>query len=184
VVLVLVLAVALVAAGAYLAQVVSRQDQGPPPGPAAGVASGPGPLKLVAAHDYNPLGDAPEHAEEAPKAIDGDVQTVWYTQTYQQQFPRLKEGTGIYVDLGSSQRITGVKVTSPDHGWAVQIRYTDSATAPGKPGDWKQAATATDGQSTVAFDAQARLVLVWITQLPQVSDGFRMRIAEIEVTGA
>ena len=37
---------------------------------------------MVAAEDFDPLGDNTEHPDEVDNAIDGDTSTVWPTEEY------------------------------------------------------------------------------------------------------
>jgi serine/threonine-protein kinase len=181
-----ILATVALLAGGVIAILLARdaRDKSDASSPSS---SGPPPVALqpVAAQDFNPLGKGSEHRELAPNVIDGDPGTSWMTSTYDEQFPALKPGVGIWVDLEVTHHVSYVKVVSPDQDWVAEIRVSDAATPPSQVDGWKVVGKVTDAAPEIAFSETeiARRVLVWITHLPSVRGGFRMRVAKIEVFG-
>jgi serine/threonine-protein kinase len=179
---VLLVAVALVGGGvaAYLLIPGLKTTGG-------GAASSTGaPLRLVAAQDFDPLGnDGQENHQVRNNAIDGNPQTAWTTEIYvTRDFGHGKAGVGIYVTLSRPATISTVTVDTLESGWNAQIYATASDQHPPTTlGGWgKPVATGTNlpthAQFTVRSGTQARVVLLWITYLP---DGGKLDVAEIHV---
>ncbi len=101
-------------------------------------------------------------------AIDGQPGTAWRTETYTtRRFGNLKSGVGLVVDLGVDLDVSGITITSPTRGWAVEIYVSGSV--PAELSGWgPPVATAQDIQGNTQLDlgsASGRSVLVWITDL-------------------
>jgi hypothetical protein len=145
-------------------------------------------VPIVTAEVFDPFGDGePENDSDVPLAYDGDASTAWSTLEYRgsADFGNLKDGVGLLVDLGDSQSLSGVTVSSVAPGATVEIRTAD------KPADtldgFTKAADGTVEDSTdFAFDepVTARFVLVWITALVPTENGFAADIAEVTVNAA
>jgi hypothetical protein len=158
-------------------------SQAPSKAAAAGAA-----IPIVTAEVFDPLGDGePENNSKVPLAYDGDPSTAWSTLEYRgsPDFGNLKDGVGLLLDLGQSQSLSGVTITSIAPGATVQIRTAD------KPADkldgFDQATDGTLKDSTdLTFDkpVTARFVLVWITGLVPSDNGYSADIAEVAVHAA
>jgi hypothetical protein len=153
------------------------------PAPAAGPTAA-----ITAASVFDPFGDGePENDDEVPLSYDGDPATSWSTLAYRGSpaFGNLKPGVGILYDLGSSQSLSGVTLTSPVPGATVEVRTGE---ADGEAlDDFAVAADATlEAESEVTFDepVTARYVLVWVTGLVDAADGFTAQLAEVSVRTA
>ncbi|MEO5710556.1 MAG: protein kinase family protein [Nocardioidaceae bacterium] len=146
------------------------------------------PVAISGVTDFDPLGDPPqENPDLAPLAADGKAATAWRTSTYYQNFPTLKEGVGLLVDLGKPTAVGSVKVSLLGDGTSLDVLAAPDA---------KAAPSSTDGLDTVASvknaGAKADLELkrpvttqwfvVWLTSLPSAPDGFQGRVAEISVS--
>ncbi|RJK94162.1 protein kinase family protein [Vallicoccus soli] len=165
----------------------------PPPSAAAPLPPGTLPAGLalpvegVAA--YDPQGDGSEHDERADLAVDGDRGTSWTTQTYfGEPLGGLKEGVGLVVDLGAVRSVGAVTVELDGEGSAVALRAAPAIAgeAPEDPEDWVEVAAQRDvaGTTTLAPErpVDARWLLLWLTELPEVGDGeFRGGVAELAV---
>jgi serine/threonine-protein kinase len=147
------------------------------PGPAAA------PLRLVAARDFDPLGnDGQENHRLVGLAIDGNLQTAWPTEIYTtRDFGHAKAGVGIYVTLAQTATVSTVTVDTVESGWNAQI-YAAHAPSSSLAGWGKPVATGTSlashAQFTLRPATRARVVLLWLTRLP---DGGRLDVAEIQV---
>jgi eukaryotic-like serine/threonine-protein kinase len=151
--------------------------------PAAGAA-----VSVVSGKVFDPLGDGePENDKNIPLAYDGDPSTSWSTLEYRgsPNFGNLKDGVGIVLDLGGSQALSGVTISTTTPGAKVEVRTAD------QPADsldgFKTAARATlDATSDVTFDkpVKARFVLIWITSLVPSDNGFSADISEVAVHAA
>jgi eukaryotic-like serine/threonine-protein kinase len=154
---------------------------------AAGAAAG-APVPIVTAEVFDPEGDGePENDQDVPLAYDDDPSTSWSTLEYRGSpaFGNLKGGVGLLLDLGDSQSLSGVTITSTAPGATVEVRTAD------EPADsldgFDPAADGTVGDGTeFAFDkpVDARFVLVWITGLVESENGFSADIAEVAVNAA
>ncbi|MFJ2862807.1 protein kinase family protein [Kitasatospora sp. NPDC087314] len=153
----------------------------------------PVPIPIKEALSYNPLGDGPDGNDSIGKAVDGDPNTNWTTQWYNDQLgpkpPALKSGTGLLIDLGSPQAISSVNVQFVGNHTA-ELRVPNAAAAAdpkGAPiGEYtllgKKSGTATD--FTLDSPVTTRYVMIWLTSLSKDSDGrFRGHVAEVKVSG-
>ncbi len=152
-------------------------------------------LTGLVATDLDPFGDPPEeNSGDTALAVDGDPGTAWATSTYDDQFgpAGLKPGVGLVVDLGGSRRVTEVEVTVEGAPTALALYLSEdqpteapegSPIAEGTAGDTPGEGGATLTLEPESADAEGRYLLVWITSLPEVSDGFRAAVAEVGVRG-
>ncbi len=149
--------------------------------PTAGTPS----LRLVSdtsATDFDPLGEGGEHPELAPLTTDDDTATAWRTSTYKQQFGPggLKPGVGVVVDLKREVDVRRVSVAFV--GGPTRARLFLSRDRPRGVAGLKQIGAATgEDMVNVDVDANGRYLVVWLTSLPPVADGYRGSIAEIRV---
>lgn len=137
---------------------------------------------------FDPGGDgAPENDGDVPLTYDGDPATTWSTLNYRGSpaFGNLKPGVGIVYDLGSSQQLGAVTVSTPTPGATVEIRTAE--TSAGSLDGFQPVSSATLQDTTeMAFDepVQARYVLLWVTGLVDGGDGFAAQIGEVTVQAA
>lgn len=155
---------------------------------ASGTATPPAAvLDIVEVSDFDPPpGDGEENSEQAPLAVDGDPGTAWRTVTYfnRPNLGGLKDGVGLLLDLGSSQQVGSVALQLV--GSPTDLRLF-GAEEPGESlADFIRLAKVNDAGSTVTLrptePAQARYLLVWLTELPPDGvDAYRGGIAEAVV---
>jgi hypothetical protein len=159
----------------------------PAQGAAGGAAAGED-LSITAGDVFDPGGDGdPEHPEDVPLAFDSDPTTSWSTFEYRGSpaFGNLKDGVGLLLDLGATQDLGAVTLTTTAPGATVEIRTGDSPD--GDLGSFDVAADGTlEGETEFAFEqpVSARYVLVWITGLVASENGFSADIAEVSVQAA
>jgi serine/threonine-protein kinase len=73
-------------------------------------------LSQNGARDFDPFGDnREEHPREAKLVVDGDPNTAWSTETYQQGVLN-KEGVGVYVDAKPTARARRIQINSGRSG--------------------------------------------------------------------
>ena len=171
------------------------RDDGATPSPTtdepSATPSGPGPaLELAGVADFDPESDDPEeNPEDAPNAIDGEPATSWTTSTYYNDpaLGGLKSGVGLMVDLGRDKQPRSLTVRFKGAPTSFEV-YAASAGVTASPESLEQlnrVARTTDAreQVTVQLDPapKTRYLLVWLTKLPAVPDGFRGEITEISV---
>lgn len=146
-------------------------------------------VKDSSAHAYDPYGSAGEHDEDAFRAVDRIVDTVWETEGYNGGTLNDKPGVGIYVDADPGVKAVEAVIETPVTGWKAEI-YGATTKPPdelalGQPltdGGWKRLAPeATVVDEEHSFDLRGRTsyryYLVWITALPP--DERRVGIDEI-----
>jgi serine/threonine-protein kinase len=140
------------------------------------------PLRLVAAKDFDPLGDGQEVPQDVNLAIDGNLQTAWPTEIYTtRDFGHAKSGVGIYVTLVQPATVTTVTVDTVESGWNAQI-YAATAPSANLAGWGRPVATGTNLSTQAHFTlrpaTRATVVLLWLTYLPV---GGKLDVAEIQV---
>ena len=135
-----------------------------------------------------PPGDGSENDADASKAKDGDPNTFWQTQGYNDPAIKIKPGVGLYVTLSEATTLKSLKITSPTNGWAVQI-YVADAPQPDLP-SWGDPVAEETGiaAGTTTFDLgghKGAAVLIWITNVgggpPDNAGRTHAQIAEISV---
>ncbi|MBB5127703.1 hypothetical protein FHS32_004456 [Streptomyces albaduncus] len=146
------------------------------------------PIAIRGAQDFDPFGsDGSEKPGDVGKVYDDTPGTYWQTDFYlSADFGRLKPGVGVILDLGEVQQVGKVTVSFVGHT-SVELRAA--------PGDDGFRPTSFDGYAKVAEGSgssvtlkpgkavKSRYLLVWLTELPQTSDGnFRGRVMDVKVS--
>jgi eukaryotic-like serine/threonine-protein kinase len=189
----LVILVAGAAIGAGLA--LGRLTFGGPLGvkpthrpPSAGSAT-PAPIAIQDAVDVDPEGDGSENPQEVSLAHDGDPSTAWFTDHYTTAaFGGLKNGLGLWIDLGRGKVLTRIRIQSPITGWTFQLRPgpRDHPSAP--LADANGTTTFTMGPSgsvSILLNSErATSMLIWITRLGADHGQWAAAISEVTVFGA
>jgi hypothetical protein len=151
-------------------------------------AAEPTPFADLVADDFDPQGSPPreENPDSVPNVLDGDPATSWSTSTYEQNFgpAGLKTGVGLVIDLGATKGVRQVVVTV-DGGETALAAYVTSTAPTGIAGLTPIGTGSGTGEVTISVDeaVSGRYVTVWLTLLPQVEDGFRGTVAEVQVLG-
>jgi hypothetical protein len=151
-------------------------------------AAAPTPFADLTADDFDPQGAAPqeENPDSVPNVLDGDPATSWSTSTYEQNFgpAGLKTGVGLVIDLGTTKAVRQVLVTTAG-GQTSLAAYVTSEPPTGVSGLTPVGTASGDGELTIDLTepVSGQYVTVWLTLLPQVSDGFRGTITEVQVLG-
>jgi len=142
-------------------------------------------LVISDASDFDPEGNPPsEYPENVPNVLDKDPKTTWTTSTYKENFgPHgLKTGVGLVFDLGDTQKVSEIQLDVVGAPTKVQAYVYDDAPTDVPTGEPAAEGTATLDQLVLRpTDASGRYVLVWITSLPTVSDGFRAEISRVVI---
>jgi predicted Ser/Thr protein kinase len=132
------------------------------------------PIRLRGIQAYDPAGDGVEHDDEASQATDGNSETYWTTETYQ-DFSSSKDGVGLVLDARREVEPSKITIFSETPGFKAEIRAGSSPEGPFE----QQVSDSQTVQSETSFElngARARYFVVWITDL----DG-RARINEVRV---
>ncbi len=135
-------------------------------------------------------------AVDVPKAVDDKSDTTWITQVFYGHanfgnLPAYSDGSGIIVDLGSVQDVTGLEAEMYAAGHTAEVRAAaPEATSAHSLSDFPQQLSrlGTTERKLVAKPdkpVKTRFLLVHLTKLPasRDGDGYRGGITEIKVTG-
>ncbi|MFC5005344.1 protein kinase family protein [Dactylosporangium cerinum] len=136
-----------------------------------------------------------DNTEDAGKVVDGNPATVWSTDRYsgKANFGGLKDGMGIWIDLGKAEQVVSVQVDLATPGASGELRTGTADLGSGADQD-KQTVeqykviegTAKDVMGpTNLYSGPAeptRYLLVWITKLPKESSSGRYRVSVAEIT--
>jgi len=179
------LVVAALVAGVVLLGDRTHRGTGTEKTAGGGAALAPVGLNSDAAHDYDPLGDETEHADQTAFAIDGNPATVWKTESYTTGDLQ-KDGVGLVLDAapGAVFRQLRVKTPTPGFSATAYVARGDGLPATVPDPSWMQVASVAslDGKQTIDLDTagqRSRYVLLWITRLP--SGGDKVEISELSL---
>ncbi|MBN3508307.1 serine/threonine-protein kinase [Mycolicibacterium nivoides] len=152
--------------------------------------SAPGPIVTPESATVFSPGGSPDHPDQAGLAIDGNPDTSWPTDIYQDAapFPAFKEGVGLLLQLPSPTTLSEVTIDVPSTGTEVQIRAADSA----RPNSLSDTTELTPtvalqpGENTITVDNQTETsnVLVWISKLGTLDGQSRTNISEVMLRAA
>lgn len=120
-------------------------------------------------------GQTIDHPEAVERAFDSDPESFYYTTTYQQAvFGGFKESLGMELRLREPATVTKVELLTNTPGGKVQILK-------GGAGGEVIAEGAFDSTTTFELPepVQSDAFTIWVTELPQVSDGFRLELNEV-----
>jgi serine/threonine protein kinase len=146
------------------------------------------PIRVVEATSFDPFTTDPDKQESpelASRAIDGDRESGWRTEGYQQNLGvgGIKEGVGLVLDLGRSQEVGKLALTlAPAGGSILTIYGADerSATLEG----WRRLTGPKTVEASASFELQGsyRYLLVWFSSLPKDEQGkYRGGIAHVSL---
>ncbi|HEY7815172.1 MAG TPA: hypothetical protein VIC62_18135, partial [Nakamurella sp.] len=148
-----------------------------------------GPVPIVGGAVYDPEGDgAPDYKDYLDRAFDGNEGSFWLTWVYKQQFPTLKSGVGLTLELEREVSPTQVTVKSATNGTVIEVRTANSAN-PGPVDSTTKLgwAMVNDGVATVDTTnaPKSKYLIVYVVKLGQTPDNqFQSKINEILVTGS
>ncbi|MEV1052315.1 protein kinase family protein [Streptomyces sp. NPDC049887] len=153
------------------------------------------PLKITGATEFMPGGTGIQE-DQVPLAVDGKPETAWITPEYLGypnfgNLPQRKDGSGIVVDLGSVQTVTGFDIAMSTSGQTIEVLAADeNASSPTSLGDFSHRLSQSEKvgeqvKKTLERPTRTRYVLIHLTELPAAgsSDRYRGGISEINVLG-
>lgn len=146
-------------------------------------------VKPQSATVFSPDG-SPDHPDQASLAVDGNPDTSWSTDIYQDAapFPAFKQGVGLLLQLPSPTALSEVTIDVPSTGTEVQIRAVDSAhpTSLSDTTELTPNVALQPGDNTITVDNQTETsnVLVWISKLGTLDGQSRTNISEITLRGS
>lgn len=184
-VLIVSIALALIIGGVFLA------GGGNVPG-IGGDDDAPSAANAVAVADAGafdpPPGNGTENNGDANAVWDGDPNTFWQTEGYDDPAIGIKPGVGIYVTVAQAAKLKSLTIASPTSGWTADIYVAaepqlDSLESWGDPVDHEEDIAS----GTVTFDLAGRegaTVLIWITNVGRSPDDggrFHAQITEVSI---
>ena len=140
---------------------------------------------IVAAEDFDPLGDGVEHPELLANLFDEDSSTAWKTETYgHRSLGFLKPGVGVIVQLEKSITLRSIEIETAALGWSGQIYVSDtigaSLEAWGNPVGIIEASSGTADVDLSGNSGQ--MILLWITDLGDAPPSLKLEISEIRIS--
>ncbi|HEV8421579.1 MAG TPA: protein kinase, partial [Actinomycetota bacterium] len=155
--IVVILAAAAIAGGLALGRLELGGPLGvraAPESPGGGEPRSLSEISIVAVRDVDPEGDGAEHPEDTGLAIDGERSTAWSTDHYNSaEFGGLKDGLGLYLDLGKKVRAERIILVSSTQGWTFEIRAASG------PQATAGAIQSTDGSKTFTVGSKETVVV-------------------------
>ncbi len=161
--------------------------------PGADPAADPVVLEVEGIEAFDPVevdgyagGDAAENDQQLPYMVDGDPDTAWQTERYEDvDFGNLKPGVGAILDLGAPHELVSATVQTQTPGISYELRVAD---APHTDADeWTVAGEITDAaesEDVTLRAASGRYVLVYIVPpLAEIEGGARATISDVELQG-
>jgi len=141
-------------------------------------------IALKSAGSFDPFGnDGTEHADQTQNAIDGNPQTDWTTESYQQGALN-KPGVGVFARANTSSTASSAKIRTPDSDLAVEIYGAKNL--PATLDGWTKLGAADGAIDNKTIDLKPvpglRYFMVWITRLPPPTNGqSQAHISEFEL---
>ncbi|GHH91373.1 protein kinase family protein [Streptomyces capillispiralis] len=145
------------------------------------------PIAIQGAQDFDPFGsDGSEKPGDVGKVYDSTPGSYWQTDFYlSTDFGRLKPGVGVILDLGKVQQVGKVTVSFVGNT-SVELRAAgDDGVQPASFDGYTKVAEGSGTSVTLkpGKAVESRYLLVWLTELPQTSDGnFRGRVVDVKVS--
>jgi serine/threonine-protein kinase len=159
---------------------------GKKPGPTPTVPEGPlQTLAIAAAYSVDPFGDQNERDDLLDFSADGDPNSAWQTEGYDNGFEGVgKAGVGIAWALDASRTVADVTIDSPETGWSASIYvltgadaelFEPSATPAAVIENWPGGAKTVELKPT-----RGQTVLLWFTHL---GSSPRIKVIEVSIRG-
>ena len=114
-----------------------------------------------------PPGNGRENNDEIHLAHDNNLSTSWYTECYaRESMGNLKDGVGLFTDLGAPTPVKEIQVVSVADGWTAAIRTSENGRQWSEPGSSR---TVPSRDFSFELDGdEHRYVQVWITNLVRI----------------
>jgi hypothetical protein len=150
--------------------------------------AGPRTVEIAAATSFDPLTSDPdkqENEDQALQAVDGDRETAWRTEGYNQNLGVLKDGVGLVLELDGPQAGGELTLTLPP-GDGTELTIYGADDRPDSKEGWGDPIAGPErAGERVTFDLgdnRYRYLLVWFTSLPLDGDKYRGGIVEARLT--
>jgi hypothetical protein len=159
------------------------------------VAIGPDQIRIVEDEgDRDP--DEMSSSKTPPSAmVDDDPDSAWKSEHYKNRpdFGGIKDGIGVWLDLGSNKKVSTVKVTFINPGATVELKTGTTAYPSSKDGDtstvnnYKTVGQKKEAGASVVLNgdgSSVRYLMIWITRAPESLDSpgqYQVGIDDIRV---
>ena len=154
-----------------------------PSQPMQAAAPGGDKLRVQASGVWEESGEGSDHAGEARLAFDANPATAWHTSSYTSgDFGGLKQGLGLWFDLGAATGLRDIEVLSLAGGWSGALRFSDDARNWSPPGPIEKVGA----DHVFPAEGAHRYWMIWITKLTTTpglgspSDPYTVGIREVE----
>lgn len=139
-----------------------------------------GPMKPNDVGVFNVSGDT-DGADSVSRTIDGDPDTEWSTQTYQQNFPAIKPGVGVVAKFDKPVTVGEVDITSPSQGTEVEVRTADSPYADLDDTKVVSRSAELDRTSKIKLSdyKPSKYLVVWVKKLASDDGQYQSKIGEL-----
>ncbi len=140
---------------------------------------------IVAAEDFDPLGDGVEHPELLANLFDNDSSTAWKTETYGHRLLGfLKPGVGVVVQLEKSIALRDIEIETAAIGWSGEIYVSNTIGASLEAwGDPVALIEANSGTANIDLTGNSgQMILLWITDLGDAPPSLKIEITEIRIS--
>jgi serine/threonine protein kinase len=130
-----------------------------------------------------PPGNGKENNNSLGNAFDGDGKSAWKTEGYANALMGgLKDGVGIYFDLGESKPLSVIEVLTDTPGWEASIRSSDDAESWADPSPPQTVGS----QHRFEVSGSHRYWMIWITSLVRTGgkNPFSASINEVRILPA
>ena len=131
------------------------------------------------ATSFDPFGGGGENDAELPNLIDDEISTSWSTEQYEEPLPQVKRGVGVaFTVVGMPSRMQMVGFTAATR---FEVFWSESFFT--QLEEWSRVAGGQAPPGATFVDLPPRIDgfwLLWLTDLPQRSDGtFQSSISEV-----
>ncbi|MGZ4694501.1 MAG: protein kinase domain-containing protein [Acidimicrobiales bacterium] len=145
-------------------------------------------IQAISSFDPGGAGTPGENDDQLRLAIDGNADTSWHTESYNQRRFGTKPGVGIVLTLTSAADLRRLNVASATQGWAASVYVLPSAgslpTALSGWGDPVDQQTGINGDASFDLgNVRGQAILLWITDLGDGPPRVRAEIDELSVAG-
>ena len=144
-------------------------------------------IELTSAQDFDPFGDGAESPNQVDAAIDGNPETAWTTESYDNRdITALKPGVGLVLSAQQASELEKLVLTSPTNDWSASFYVAGSAQASFDA--WGEPVATLEGIDAGAVEvdlggSSGGAVLIWITNQGDGSGGREVAIQEAVLFG-
>ncbi len=145
------------------------------------------PVPIVAGQVFDPQGDgSPDYKDYVDRAFDGNQESAWLTWVYKQQFPTLKTGVGLMLELEREVTPTAVNIKSTTNDTVVEVRSSTTPTPTLDQTKVVGTGTVTNGVADIQLTGapKSKYLLLFLTKISPTPDNqFQGKIDEVVVQG-